>query len=222
MQPAKNRRPTRRVLAPTFAAEHTVLPLELVIESRASEPLPAELRLIANGEPLTRERARLAPGLNVIGLPYRLRGAGFSLLTSDHRPDSAAIPNLLTRAIGVEVNVRSDYQDDALEPHDRLLLCSDGVHDALSDKRIEELMRRGDAQEAARSLVEAALEGGGGDNATALVVDVLALPAIQADDISDILSALPIMPQASPISLRGDSGSCSRNCAKSTLHTGIV
>lgn len=66
----------RRVLAPTFAPEHTVLPLELVVESRAAEPLPAELQLIANGEPLTRERTRLAPGLNVIALPYRLRGAG--------------------------------------------------------------------------------------------------------------------------------------------------
>lgn len=66
----------RRVLAPTFAPEHTVLPLELVVESRADQPLAAELQLIANGEPLARERARLAPGLNVVSLPYRLRGAG--------------------------------------------------------------------------------------------------------------------------------------------------
>ena len=66
----------RRVLAPSFAPEHTVLPLELVIESRATTPLAADLRLIANGDPLTREHATLAPGLNVIGMPYRLRGAG--------------------------------------------------------------------------------------------------------------------------------------------------
>ncbi len=66
----------RRVLAPSYAPEHTVLPLELVVENRAASPLPAELHLIANGEPLARERTRLAPGLNVIGLPYRLRGAG--------------------------------------------------------------------------------------------------------------------------------------------------
>ena len=66
----------RRVLAPTYAPEHTVLPLELVIESRADTPLTADLQLTANGDPLTRERTRLVPGLNVIALPYRLRGAG--------------------------------------------------------------------------------------------------------------------------------------------------
>ena len=80
----------RRVLAPTFAPEHTVLPLELVVENRAASPLPAALQLIANGEPLTREATRLAPGLNVVAVPYRLRGAGqyaleaeISLPTSD-------------------------------------------------------------------------------------------------------------------------------------------
>lgn len=125
---------------------------------------------------------------------YRMRGAGLSLLTSDHRPDSAAIPNLLTRAIGAEQDVRIEYLDDALEAHDRLILCTDGVHDALNDRRIEELMRRADPQEAARAVVEAALEAGGGDNATALVIDVLALPDMQAADISDILRTLPIAP----------------------------
>jgi len=66
----------RRVLAPTFAPEHTVLPLELVVENRSAGPLAAELQLIANGEPLTREPTLLAPGMNVVALPYRLRGAG--------------------------------------------------------------------------------------------------------------------------------------------------
>jgi Ca-activated chloride channel family protein len=66
----------RRVLAPTYAPEHTVLPLELVVDSRATEPLTADLQLTANGDPLAREHTRLAPGMNVIALPYRLRGAG--------------------------------------------------------------------------------------------------------------------------------------------------
>jgi Mg-chelatase subunit ChlD len=82
----------RRVLAPTFAPEHTVLPLELVVESRATESLSAELQLIANGEPLTRERARLAPGLNVIAMPYRLRGAGQYALEAELALPSSAAP----------------------------------------------------------------------------------------------------------------------------------
>jgi hypothetical protein len=85
----------RRVLAPTFAPEHTVLPLELVVESRAADPLPAELQLIANGEPLTRERTRLAPGLNVIALPYRLRGAGQYALEAE-----LVLPTVTTPALG--------------------------------------------------------------------------------------------------------------------------
>jgi hypothetical protein len=46
----------RRVLAPAFAPEHTVLPLELVVESRAPVAVPADMQLIANGDALTRER----------------------------------------------------------------------------------------------------------------------------------------------------------------------
>lgn len=126
---------------------------------------------------------------------YRLRGGSLVALTHDHRPELSAIRNQLTRAIGAEDNIRIDYLDEALEPHDRLLLCSDGVHDTLSERRIEdELLRRADPQETARALVDAALEGGGGDNATALVIDVLGLPEMQVDDISDILKALPIIP----------------------------
>ncbi len=80
----------RRVLAPAFAPEHTVLPLELVVESRAPRAISAELRLAANGDALTRERARLAPGLNVIALPYRLRGAGqYALEAELTLPDGA-------------------------------------------------------------------------------------------------------------------------------------
>jgi serine/threonine protein phosphatase PrpC len=125
---------------------------------------------------------------------YRLRGVTLALLTRDHRPELPAIRNQLTRAIGAEDDVRIDYIDEALEAHDRLLLCSDGVHDVLSDRRIEEeLMHRTDPQQTARSLVDAALTGGGGDNATALVIDVLGLPEMQVDDISDSLKKLPII-----------------------------
>lgn len=82
----------RRVLAPTFAPEHTMLPLELVVESRADAPLAAEIQLTANGDPLTRERTRLVPGLNVIALPYRLRGAGQYALEAELSLPSSPAP----------------------------------------------------------------------------------------------------------------------------------
>jgi len=56
---------------------------------------------------------------------------------------------------------------------ERLLLCSDGVTGMIDDAQIAEILgREGDAQDAADRLVAAAVEAGGRDNATAVVVDV--------------------------------------------------
>jgi len=79
----------RRLLAPLFAAEHRVLPLEVVVESRADRPLAATLALTANGELLASARTRIAPGMTVIPLPYRLAGAGQYLLEAALRPAGA-------------------------------------------------------------------------------------------------------------------------------------
>lgn len=62
-----------------------------------------------------------------------------------------------------------------LRPGDRLLLCTDGVSDALRDERIAELLGTvPGAQAAAEALVRAAERCDGRDNATALVLDVSA------------------------------------------------
>lgn len=59
---------------------------------------------------------------------------------------------------------------------DRFLLCSDGVTDMLSDDRIESLLCGGSPKDAAGQIVQAALEAGGVDNTTAMVVDVRITP----------------------------------------------
>jgi hypothetical protein len=57
---------------------------------------------------------------------------------------------------------------------DRLLLCSDGLTNELSDDRIAATLRQiADPHEAARDLVRQARAEGGGDNITVVVVDVL-------------------------------------------------
>ena len=57
---------------------------------------------------------------------------------------------------------------------DRLLLCSDGLTNELSDDRIAATLRQlADPQEAARDLVRQARAEGGGDNITVVVVDVV-------------------------------------------------
>jgi serine/threonine protein phosphatase PrpC len=56
---------------------------------------------------------------------------------------------------------------------DRLLLCSDGVTDYVSDAQIGELLQTNDAVTAVNQIVHGALEQGARDNVTAIVVDVI-------------------------------------------------
>ena len=61
---------------------------------------------------------------------------------------------------------------------DRLLLCSDGLSDALDDASIAALLtRHADRDECAERLVAAALDAGARDNVTVIVADVTARPA---------------------------------------------
>lgn len=56
---------------------------------------------------------------------------------------------------------------------DRLMLCSDGLSDPVTDSTIADALRYGTPDEAARRLVELALRSGGPDNVTVVVADVL-------------------------------------------------
>ena len=56
---------------------------------------------------------------------------------------------------------------------DRLLLCSDGLSDALEEARIAALLAEPDAARAADALVRAALDAGARDNVTVVVADAV-------------------------------------------------
>ena len=71
---------------------------------------------------------------------------------------------------------------------DRLLLCSDGVTDYLTDAEVTELLRMEDAHAAVRRLVASALDHGSRDNVTALIADVVA----STDSRDGWLGALPM------------------------------
>lgn len=59
-----------------------------------------------------------------------------------------------------------------LHPGMKLLLCSDGLSDALEEGEIANLLAREEPTEAAQSLVDLALDKGGKDNITAMVLAV--------------------------------------------------
>jgi PPM family protein phosphatase len=83
--------------------------------------------------------------------------------------------NVITRSLGVSPDVEPDLFAIKLEPADRVLLCSDGLSGMMVDAELFALAREGSPSVAAWNLVDRALENGGKDNVTVLILDVLAI-----------------------------------------------
>lgn len=117
---------------------------------------------------------------------YRLRGAKLHQVTEDHTwvaramklgeltPDQARIHpwrHILSRCLGREDVRQIDVQSFDLQPNDRILLCSDGLTEELSDHLIAFHLKTIRAcDRAAVALVNAAKDRGGRDNITVVIV----------------------------------------------------
>ncbi len=131
---------------------------------------------------------------------YLVREGEIVQLTSDHtfaeqmkrrraqRGDGELVTDLeryehvLTRSIGGEPAVEVDTLFVDLQPGDEFILCSDGVSDRVGEREMLEASGREAPDRLAERLVEAALEGGSTDNATAMVVEVPRRPDREFDD----------------------------------------
>lgn len=117
---------------------------------------------------------------------YRLRGPKLSQITEDHTwvaramrlgditPDQARIHpwrHILSKCLGREDLRQIDVQPFDLQANDRLLLCSDGLTEELSDGLIATHLKSIRAcDRAALALVNAAKDKGGRDNITVVIV----------------------------------------------------
>ena len=82
--------------------------------------------------------------------------------------------NILTRALGIDIDVEVDGGTVIPFTGDRFLLCSDGLFNEVSEDGITSVLRRlADPAEAADELVRQANDGGGRDNITVVVVEVV-------------------------------------------------
>ncbi len=94
----------------------------------------------------------------------------------DITPEEARVHpkrSVITRALGSDPLMQPDIYELNVEAGDRLLLCSDGLSTMLTDDRIANTLGRiGDAQRCASQLVNEAIEAGGYDNITVIVVDI--------------------------------------------------
>jgi PPM family protein phosphatase len=149
---------------------------------------------------------------------YLRRGGDMNPITEDHslvaelvrsgdltRDQAAEHPqkNLITRALGADEEVNVDTAILPIEAGDRILLCSDGLSDMVSEAGISEILAEfpDDPERAARGLLSAALDAGGNDNITVVVVDVKELPAREererrSSGISELLAAEPSVKDA--------------------------
>jgi serine/threonine protein phosphatase PrpC len=141
-------------------------------------------------------RGRLAHLLHVGDTrAYRWSHDRLVRLTVDHVRDDRGTSPVLTRALGIEAELRLDYTSHPVALHDRFLLCTDGVHGALVDEAIADVLRvRSAPEDTSRALVEAALEAGSTDNCTAVVLDVVALPTARSADVGSAIMRLKLIP----------------------------
>lgn len=78
----------------------------------------------------------------------------------------------ITRAVGVSRQVEPDYEELEFGPGARLLLCSDGLSNYFSDRQsLINLMDLAAKKRSAAPFIDYALESGGADNITAVLVD---------------------------------------------------
>lgn len=80
--------------------------------------------------------------------------------------------NIITRAIGVDYRLEPEFTVADLAKGDLLLLCSDGLTNAVHKQQLEELLHTGPFYELPDHLIRAANENGGSDNITALLLSV--------------------------------------------------
>lgn len=125
---------------------------------------------------------------------YRLRAGELVQLTNDHTYIEEAVKSglltreqaenhpykhMVTRAIGIDGMLDVDVIADELQSGDVYLLCSDGLTNHVGDEEIAKLLSEAPSK-ACWDLVQAAMDDGGSDNTTVVIVRI--------DDIADVSS----------------------------------
>jgi PPM family protein phosphatase len=158
---------------------------------------------------------------------YLLRNSQFYQITHDHtlvqslvdegkitEDDVATHPHrsLLLRALDGRTLAEPDLSQLETMAGDRLLLCSDGLSGVVTEQTLHQTLSSvWDPEKAALQLVELAIRGGGPDNITVIVADVL---DTQASSIPPTLE--PVLAGAASLSSAADLRSPARQSSPAT------
>lgn len=119
---------------------------------------------------------------------YRLRDGLIEMLTSDHssvaeyvvagqmswdEAEQHPLSNAITRAVGVGEVLELDKIRGEAQSGDRFLVCSDGLTKYATFAILQDILGTAPIETVVERLVQVALTGGGADNISAIVVDVL-------------------------------------------------
>jgi len=118
---------------------------------------------------------------------YRVRDGKIRQLTEDHswvgeqvrvggmtreQAEMSPFRNVITRCLGTSASVDVDIYAEELRAGDVFLLCSDGLSGEVGEDDMRRAMLDGSPSEAAQALVDLALERGGRDNITVLILAI--------------------------------------------------
>ena len=116
---------------------------------------------------------------------YLLRDGEFRQMTLDHslveqlvregvlteeEAQNHPMRNIITRAIGTDESVEVDVVVEERRKGDLWLACSDGLHGLVDDRQMRDALRQYAPEKAADVLLKAALDAGGRDNVTLVIV----------------------------------------------------
>ena len=116
---------------------------------------------------------------------YLLRDGEFKQMTLDHslveqlvregvlteeEAQNHPMRNIITRAIGTDESVEVDVVVEERSKGDLWLACSDGLHGLVDDRQMRDALRQYAPEKAADVLLKAALDAGGRDNVTLVIV----------------------------------------------------
>ena len=90
--------------------------------------------------------------------------------------------NVLSRALGSRPQVEVSCWEEPfpIQPGDRFLLCSDGLHDLVTDEKMLELAHSGELSVASERLVRTANENGGHDNISVILLEAVDAAALRS------------------------------------------
>lgn len=124
---------------------------------------------------------------------YRLRGGKLLQLSIDHTytreliqngeltPEQAQDhpqKNVITRAVGGDADLFTDFEMDVIQDGDCFLICSDGVEKKSSEQEVEAIMLKygDDLDKSGQEIIDLVISRGAPDNVTLILVLVQDLP----------------------------------------------